>query len=168
MNRYSVPNREGFAGGTRVRRHFLAGLLATFMIGGCGDRALELSPEDMAAIDKLRHAVTNAIIAGDAAAYASLCTENVRLLHPGSGIITGRVELEAHNAAMFEAVTVTSFILTPLEIYGTGDLAYEVGTQELTIEPTVPEFTESRKYVHVFRRGSDGKWRFSALMSNNN
>ena len=137
-------------------------------IGGCADGALELTPEDMAAIDELRDAVTSAIIAGDAAAYANLCTEDVRLLHAGSPIITGRMELEAHNAAIFEAVNVTSLVLTPVEVYGAGDLAYEVGTQELTIEPAVPEFAGSRKYVHVFRRGSDGNWRFSALMSNNN
>ncbi len=151
-----------------MRTHILVGLLAAFMVGGCADRALELTPEDLTLIDKLRDAVTSAIVAGDAAAYANLCTEDVRLLHAGSQIITGRAELEAHNAAMFEAVTVTSLVLTRVEIYGTGDLAYEVGTQELTIEPTVPEFTGSRKYVHVFRRGSDGEWRFAALMSNNN
>ena len=151
-----------------MHKHILAGLLTTFMIGGCADGALELTPEDMAAIDELRDAVTSAIIAGDAAAYANLCTEDVRLLHAGSQIISGRAKLEAHNAAMFEAVSVTSLVLTPVEIYGTGDLAYEVGSQELTIEPTVPEFAGSRKYVHVFRRGSDGQWRIAALMSNNN
>ena len=151
-----------------MRGHILISLLAIIIIGGCGDRALELAPEDLTAIDNLREAITSAIIAGDAAAYADLCTEDVRLLHAGSPIITGRAELEAHNAAIFEAVTVTSLVLTPVEVYGTGDLAYEVGTQELTIEPAVPEFAGSRKYVHVFRRESDGIWRFSALMSNNN
>ena len=151
-----------------MRMHILVALLATLMVGGCTDRAVELTPDDLRAIDELRDSVTNAIVAGDAAAYANLCTEDVRLLHAGSPIITGRAELEAHNAAMFEAVSVTSLVLTPVEIYGTGDLAYEVGTQELTIEPTMPEFAGSRKYVHVFRLGNDGEWRFAALMSNNN
>ena len=105
-----------------MRRHILVGLLTTFMIGGCADGALGLTPEDLAAIDELRDAVTSAIIAGDAAGYANLCTDDVRLLHAGSPIISGRAELEAHNAAMFEAVTVTSLMLTPVEIYGTGDL----------------------------------------------
>ena len=75
--------------------------------------------------------------------------------------------MEAHNAEIFEVVSVSSLVLTPVVIYGTGDLAYEVGTQALTIEPTVPQFAGSRKYVHVFRQGSDGRWRFAALMSNN-
>ena len=151
-----------------MRRTFLVGLLAACMIGGCGDTTSRVSAEDLRAIDNLRESLTSAIVAGDAATYAELCTEDVRLLHARSQIITGRVELEAHNAAIFKAVTVTTLELTPVEVYGTGDLAYEVGTQELTIEPEAPEFSGSRKYVHIFRRGSDEKWRFSALMSNNN
>jgi FMN-dependent NADH-azoreductase len=151
-----------------MRMHIFVAFFAFIVANGCINRAVELSPADYGAIDELRDSVTNAIVAGDAAAYAELCTEDVRLLHAGSPIITGKAELEAHNAAMFGAVAVTSLVLTPVEIYGTGDVAYEVGTQELTIEPTVPEFAGSRKYVHVFRRGGDGEWRFAALMSNNN
>jgi FMN-dependent NADH-azoreductase len=110
--------------------------------------------------------VIDAIVAGDAAAYAALCTEDVRLLHSGVPLITGRAELEAHNAAIFEAVTVTGLELSPVEVNGVGDLAYEVGTQQLSIEPAIPGFASSRKYVHVLRRGADGQWRFAVLISN--
>ncbi len=154
-----------------MRRHLIIFFLASIFLFGCGGRVSgspELTAEDVAAITNLRDALTNAILAGDAATYASLCTEDVRLLHAGSPVITGRVEPEAHNAEIFETITVNSLKLTPVELYGTGDLAYEVGTQELTIAPEVPMFRGSRKYVHVFRRGADEKWRFVALMSNNN
>lgn len=151
-----------------MQMQILVGLLATFIVGGCAGGTAEFTQDDLRAIVQLRSSVSDAIVAGDAAAYADLCTEDVQLLHAGSPIITGRVELEAHNAAMFESVSVTSLVLKPVEVYGTGDLAYEVGTQELTIDPTVPEFARSRKYVHIFRRGSDGEWRFKALISNNN
>ena len=80
-----------------MRIHILVGLLATFMAGGCADGAAELTPEDLRAIDKLRGSVTDAIVAGEAVAYANLCTEDVQLLHAGSPIIIGRAELEAHN-----------------------------------------------------------------------
>lgn len=151
-----------------MRMHILVVLSASFLTVGCTDEAAELTPDDLRAIDELRDSLTNAIVAGDAAVYADLRTEDVRLLHAGSPIITGQADLEAHNAAMFIAVSVTSLVLTPIEIYGTGDVAYEIGAQELAIEPTVPEFAGSRKYVHVFRRANDGQWRFAALMSNNN
>lgn len=108
----------------------------------------------------------DAIVTGDAAAYADLCTEDVRLLHADTPLITGRAELQAHNAAIFEAITVTNLELSPVEVCGGGDLAYEVGTQELSINPAMPGFSSTRKYVHVLRRGSDGQWRFAVLISN--
>ena len=153
-----------------MRRHLIVFFLASAFLLGCDHTvspSSELTAEDVAAISDLRDALTNAIIAGDAATYAALCTEDVRLLHAGSPIITGKAELEDHNAEIFEAITVKSLKLTPVEVYGTGDLAYEVGSQYLEIEPSAPNFGSSRKYVHVFRRGADGKWRFASLMSNN-
>lgn len=143
--------------------------MALMALVGCeraSDRPLSLSAADLDAIASLRQAVIEAIVAGDAAAYADLCTEDVRLLHANAPLITGREELRAHNAAMFEAVTVTSLKLTAVEVSGVGDLAYEVGTQELSISPEIPGFSSSRKYVHVLRRGAAGRWRFAALISN--
>jgi uncharacterized protein (TIGR02246 family) len=118
------------------------------------------------AIADLRTALVQAIEGGDAARYAFLCTEDVRLLHPGAPLVTGLAELQAHNAAVFGAVKVIKLALSPVVVYGEGDLAYEVGTQELAIEPSMPGFRSARKYVHVLRRGTDGRWRFAALMSN--
>ena len=154
-----------------MRRHLIIFFTASIFLFGCGARVSgspDLTAEDVAAISNLRDALTNAILESDATTYASLCTEDVQLLHAGSPVITGRVELEAHNAEIFKAITVVSLELTPVELYGTGDLAYEVGTQELTVAPEMPIFLGFRKYVHVFRRGDDGQWRFAALMSNNN
>ncbi len=151
-----------------MRRHFLFSLLLVLMMLSCVSKTQGLSQRDMAAIDELRNGLINAIIAADATAYAELCSEDVHLLHEGSPIITGKSELTAHNIAIFESISVTSLSLTPIKIYGTGDLAYEVGTQKLAVEPASPQFEGSRKYIHVFRRSRDGKWRFSALMSSNN
>lgn len=151
-----------------MRTRLLVCLLVSSLATGCDDERAGLTPDDLRAIKEIRGSLVNAIEAGDAVAYAELCTDDVQLLHAGSPIISGTAELEAHNAEIFQAVSVSSLVLTPVVIYGTGDLAYEVGTQALTLEPMVSEFAGSRKYVHVLRRGSDGQWRFAALMSNNN
>lgn len=145
-------------------------ILAILLLVGCGrgaDQPSTLSTADLDAIASLRGRVIEAIVAGDAAAYADLCTEDVRLLHADAPLITGRAELRAHNAAIFEAVTVTSLELSPVKVYGVGDLAYEVGTQALSVSPETPHFSSARKYVHVLRRAPDGQWRFAALISNN-
>jgi FMN-dependent NADH-azoreductase len=167
VRRHSLESNPKWEG--HLKTIVAMSILASVLAVGCNTSSEEpptLSPDDIAAIDSLRGAVIDAIKAGDAAAYAKLCTEEVQLLHPGAPLITGRAELEAHNAAMFEAVTVTSLELLPVDLYGVGDLAYEVGTQNLSIEPTMPGFSSSRKYVHVLRRGADGQWRFAALISN--
>jgi uncharacterized protein (TIGR02246 family) len=143
--------------------------MAIIVLGSCRPAAnySELTAEDREAIDALRTALVQAILDGDAATYASLCTEDVQLLHPDGPIITGSAALEEHNAAIFELVDVIALTLNPMEVFGAGDFAYEVGTQEVAIEPSDERFRGKRKYVHVLRRQSDGAWRFKVLISNN-
>lgn len=125
-----------------------------------------LSSSDLQAIGALRTALVEAIKAGDAARYASLCTEDVQLLHANAPLVTGKANLQAHNAEIFKLIRVLNLVLSPVDVYGMGDLAYEVGTQEVAIEPAILGFRSNRKYVHVLKRGSDGVWRFAVLMSN--
>jgi uncharacterized protein (TIGR02246 family) len=131
----------------------------------CPDRSL--SESDLEAIATLRTDLVSAIEAGDAARYASLCTDDVKLLHPHSAMVTGRTDLQAHNAEFFELFEVLSLELTPVIVSGTGDLAYEVGTQKLEITPLTSGFQSVRKYTHVLKRNTDGVWKFAVLMSNN-
>ncbi|HET7039901.1 MAG TPA: nuclear transport factor 2 family protein, partial [Gemmatimonadales bacterium] len=155
--------------GGRVKLHSAPLVLAGLLAWSCqtGDSAhMGLSPADMEAIGALRAALVEAIETGDAAKYASLCTDDVQLLHPNVPLITGRAELQAHNAAIFAIVRVVSLKLSPRAVYGTADVAYEVGTQQLAIEPALPGFRSHRQYVHVFRRDSTGAWKFAVLASN--
>ncbi|NNE32664.1 MAG: nuclear transport factor 2 family protein [Winogradskyella sp.] len=143
-------------------------LCAILIFFGCTKSQTQvesLTQEDMAAIIGLRHNLVSAIKAGDAKTYGHLCSDNVKLMHPKAPIVTGRKELIKHNAAMFKAVKVTSLILTPVDVYGVGNLAYEVGTQSVQIDPPVEGFNASRKYLHVMRKSDDGAWQFVALMS---
>jgi ketosteroid isomerase-like protein len=153
-----------------MRRFFIHFLLCIAFIS-CNklDNPIEsLSQEDMNAISELRNNVVSAIKAGDAKAYGRLCSDDVRLMHPNAPIVNGREALIKHNAAMFEAVKVNTLILTPVDIYGIGDLAYEVGTQSVQINPSMEGFKSSRKYLHVMRKSDDGMWLFVALMSSDN
>ncbi len=145
-------------------------LVACLVVTGCGvsaDREGALSSADLEALADMRAQLVEAIVAGDARGYAALCTEDVKLLHSDAPLVRGRAELEAHNAEIFRAVSITSLDLLPVEVSGRGDLAYEVGTQALSVQPTAPKFKSSRKYVHVLRREADGQWRFAVLISNN-
>lgn len=131
-----------------------------------GPTPKSLSSSDEKAIVSLRTALVEAIKAGDAAKYATLCMEDVQLLHPNSPIVAGRAELQKHNAEIFKQVKVLNLELTPVVVSGAGDIAYEVGTQKLAITPAIPGFRSTRKYTHVLRRDADGIWKFAVLMSN--
>jgi ketosteroid isomerase-like protein len=81
-------------------------------------------------------------------------------------MVSGREDLIEHVKPI-PGIQIEKLVLTPVEIYGIGDLAYEVGTQSLSIEPALEGFGSSRKYLHVMRKTEKG-WRFSALMSSDN
>ncbi len=155
-----------------MSRFFVVLIIAIVALVVCrssskNNHSMTLTQADHQAIVELREAIVGAILESDADAYAALCTDDVRLLHPSTPLITGRTALRDHNARVFEVVRVTKLVLSPVEVYGMGNLAYEVGTQEVAIEPSDERFLGSRKYVHVLKRDMDGQWRFAVLMSNN-
>jgi len=128
---------------------------------------MELSKSDLQAIESLRFEIEKAIINGNADHIADLCTDDVQLLHPDTPLITGKKALRDHEAEILKMVHVIYLKLSPVLIEGNGALAYEIGTQELEIEPSDERFLGKRKYVHILKKGEDGQWLFSVLMSNN-
>jgi len=127
----------------------------------------KISETDKLTFDSLRIAIVNAILDGDANAMADLCSDDALLLHPNTSLISGKDALRDHEAKIFETLRVTKLTLTPVEIYGMGNLAYEVGIQEVEIDQADERFLGKRKYVHILKKGADGKWRFKVLISNN-
>lgn len=88
------------------------------------------------------------------------------VLHPGSPIVTGREDLFQHVQPN-PGVKIKKLVSTPVRIYGSGDLAYEVGTQVLEMEPAREGFGPSRKYIHVYLKTENG-WKIVAGMSGDN
>lgn len=125
------------------------------------------SPEDRAAIDELRAAQADAILRGDAAAYARLCTEDICLLLPGYPLALGRAAFLARERALLASGRVRRFEKTPVRLTFEGPLAIEVGVQrtEVVDATATGAFCHTQKYTHVFRRSTEG-WRYAVLMSN--
>ncbi|MBP9859480.1 MAG: NAD(P)H-dependent oxidoreductase [Kofleriaceae bacterium] len=122
---------------------------------------------DRAAIASLRVAQGRAIIAGDAVAYAALCTEDIELLVPGVPRVHGHTAFVACEREIFARGTIRRFDKTPLATVIHGDFAYEIGLQhvESSTATATGVFAAVQKYTHVFRRTRAG-WRFAVLMSN--
>ena len=127
-----------------------------------------LSTEDQNGMDELRNKIVSAILSGDSEAYIDCFEDDGMVLHPGNPPISGRSAIREHIGAMYSAIRVTKLALSPLVIDGSADLAYEVGTQVLQIEPELEGFGSQRKYLHVARTQPDKSWRFTAVMSSDN
>ncbi|MBI5164501.1 MAG: NAD(P)H-dependent oxidoreductase [Magnetospirillum sp.] len=137
-----------------------------------GDDALphwigDFSDEDMRQINALRHGQADAIVKGDAKAYSELCADDIQLLIPSRAIISGRKAFLEAEVGLFRHATFASFRKIPAKIERGGNLAVEVGLQDVVMADGGSNggvYSARQKYTHVFRLSASG-WRFAVLMS---
>lgn len=127
----------------------------------------DFSDEDKRALARLREGQADAIISGDADAYTALCAETVQLLIPGRDLICGLAAFREAEQALFATARFKAFRKYPVSVERSGDLAIEVGRQEIVMDKLAGGgvCAGHQKYTHVFRRTGAG-WRFALLMSN--
>jgi uncharacterized protein (TIGR02246 family) len=126
-----------------------------------------LSQEDRDAIRCLRERLRASIVYGDAEGYALCFAEGAVLMHPESPQVRGRQAIAKYVAAMFDAIQVPVLELAEVVLDGGGGFAFEVGTQECEIEPSMPGFKRKRQHLHAYRQSGDGSWYIAAAMSGN-
>jgi ketosteroid isomerase-like protein len=130
----------------------------------------EFSPEDYDDINSLRAQQALSIVRGDANNYRNLCTDDILLMLQGNDIVVGKPKFHECESNLFLKVKFESIEQTPMRIERQGDLAVEVGRQELVITASAEshkDYKSHRKYSHVMRKTNEG-WRFTVLMSSNN
>ncbi|MEW5849342.1 MAG: NAD(P)H-dependent oxidoreductase [Myxococcota bacterium] len=128
----------------------------------------EFHAEDKDELRRLRRSQADAITRGDAGSYAALCTEDIQLLIPARDVISGTKAFMEVETALFRRSRFVRFRKFPLRVERSGDLAIEVGRQEVETQNAGDAggvFAATQKYTHVFRRTERG-WRFAVLMSN--
>lgn len=127
-----------------------------------------LTEQDKADLTALSIGQAKAIVAGDADAYGKLCAEDIQLLLPGKAAISGLERFLEIERSVFAEASFESFDKYPESVEMSGDLAVELGTQEVRVAGAKNDkgyLASRQKYMHVFRRTVDG-WRFCRLMSN--
>jgi uncharacterized protein (TIGR02246 family) len=111
-------------------------------------------------IRKFNESVTTAFRSKDAAAMASLWTENARFLPPGAEMITGRGGVQAFWQSGFDQGA-SDVVLESLEIKSLADgVAYEIGRNIVQVRTADGSSIDvAGKSLCIFRRESDGVWR---------
>ncbi len=128
----------------------------------------EYTEQDRQEISQIREAQAKAIVAGDAEQYASLCTDDIRLLIPSQEQVSGKESFMTVERELFSRASFNRFIKQPICIERSGELAVEIGNQRVAMASLGDHkgvFSSLQKYTHVFRKTENG-WRFAVLMSN--
>ena len=115
-----------------------------------------LSDTDLATIEAATEAYRVATIAGDAQGLAALYAEDAMLAPPGAPLVEGRAAIASYYQAG-PPIAEISFGVVSIE--GQGDLAYVVGTYEVTVATGGNEpVQDTGKYIEIRRRGADSSW----------
>jgi len=126
------------------------------VIIGCLSVGSPALAQNRATIEKLNDAWTAAFNKGDAAAVATLYTEDAYVLPPGSAMVKGRAAIEAFWRQAAQQMTDAK--LTTLDVLPLGrSAAREIGTVTLKTKSQPPQEVVG-KYAVVWRKvGRDWK-----------
>jgi uncharacterized protein (TIGR02246 family) len=128
------------------------GTLAVLALGPAGGARAE---DSSAAIKAADAAWSAAFASGDARAVAAIYTANGQVLAAGSEPVTGTAGITKLIQAFFDEGA-AKVELTPLEIYGQGRYATEVG--RYVIKDKAGKATDHGKYVELWRL-EGGAWK---------
>ena len=144
-----------------ARTPLLAALALALASAACQPPAQEagpLSDEDVAVIRTANDAWIQAYRDNDVAALAALYSDDAAIMPPNGSVIEGRAAILAYH----EAVTVTEYTESILEIDGRDGIAYIRGTSSMVgMGEDGEPVTESDKFLVILRRQADGSWLFS-------
>jgi len=117
--------------------------------------------EDVDALRERGRAWVEAARTEDAAALSGLYTQDAVFLPPGQAEVVGRDEIRSLFAAQFERFD-ASYDFEIREIVVSGDWAFRRGVY--TVHATLDDGTTRTvrdKFLDVWRRGEDGRWRIA-------
>ncbi len=93
------------------------------------------------------------------AAIGALYTDDAVILPPNGEMIRGKQAITAFWTGGLE-MGIKEAVLTTVEVHGMGDLACEIGTYALKIQPAEhPVIEDSGKYVVLWKKQPNGAWK---------
>jgi len=120
------------------------------------------------AISDVRTKYMEAYNRGDAASVVAFFTEDAKLLPPDTTMVSGKQGIQAFYAPVGAGVS-SGLTLESMELQHGGDLAYDMGTYSVKIQPAGGQLMEEKgKYVAILRRQADGSWKLTTSIWNHN
>ncbi len=145
------------------------GCLALILIAsGCTQQpAADTRAADEAAVKDTDAQWSKAAMANDLDGTVSFYSDDASLLPPNAPIATGKAAIRAVWAAMLTPDTTVSWQVTKADVARSGDMAYVVGTYQITAKNAQGKSQEDHgKLVEVWKKQPDGKWKTVADIFN--
>jgi uncharacterized protein (TIGR02246 family) len=110
-------------------------------------------------------------IAGDANTLANMYTDDAYSLPDNTPMWKGRDNILAGNKKeMQSGVKYSGLTTKTLNVFGSGDIVYEIGTYSITFIPSnmTESVTDNGKYIDIWQKQVDGSWEIKADIWNSN
>jgi uncharacterized protein (TIGR02246 family) len=116
---------------------------------------------DAKAIKELESAWVKTAGTKDADAFAAFYTDDASVLMPNAPIFTGKPAIkDSIKPMMADPNFSLTFMPTRLEVSKSGDMAFTQGPYKMTFSDMQGnKFTDEGKYLTVWRKQADGKWK---------
>ena len=147
---------------------FACGVALIGLTVACQQAPVDTRAADESAIRNEDTQWSKAAGAKDAEGAVSYYTEDAAVMPPNAPIATGKEAIRGFWKSMVASPGfAVAWKATKVDVARSGDLAYVIGTYELTLNDATGKPVNDRgKYVEVWRKQADGKWKVVADMFN--
>ena len=113
-------------------------------------------------IDKANVQYCEVVKKGDISGILEIYTDDATIIPPGGEMLKGRDDIQKVYEGLLKGGLKEIKMIT-LEVGGLGDMVYEIGKTRVLIQPEGMEaFSDSSKYMVIWKRQDDGTWKVYA------
>jgi ketosteroid isomerase-like protein len=121
-------------------------------------------------IDEIFEEYGASLLAGDAARWSALATDDHIKMPPNAPAVYGKSGLQALMDGLLESISFIEFDVDVEEVQAAGDWAYARGTYTDLIEmkESGDRISEDGKFLTIFKKQFDGSWKIHRDIFNSN
>lgn len=114
-------------------------------------------------IEEASASSAQAIMSGDVEKSIVNYADNATSMPPNSAALKGKEAIKAWTAEMSKMGKMTAVKFGTVDVDASGNLAYEVGTYDMTMEMSgMGEMKDKGKYMAIWKKQADGSWKVHA------